>query len=220
MKKPILILLGVFVFALFLTSISVNADFDDDQHGRPLEVVLQEIREKYGISPDEAINPRKVSDEDLEELGEAVMSIMHPDPKVHRLMDDMMGGEGSERLASMHHTMGYNYLSGNTNKTFFQNKGASVFGGMMGPGMMGGGMMGYGMMGRGSMFFPFGGWIMWLLIIIVIGVVVYLIIRTQKTGRVSGAVLSRDETALDIAKKRYARGEITKDEYESIKQNL
>ena len=34
---------------------------------------MEEIREKYGINPDEAINPRKVSDEDLEELGEAVM---------------------------------------------------------------------------------------------------------------------------------------------------
>jgi len=220
MKKTILILLGVFVFALYLTSMSANADFDEDQHGKPLEAVLQEIREKYGISPDETINPRKVSDEDLEELGEAVMSIMHPDPKVHRLMDDMMGGEESESLASMHRTMGYNYLSGNVNRGFSQNRRGLGFNGMMGSNMMGGGMMGYGMMGRGAMFFPFGGWIMWLLIIIVIGVVVYLIIRTQKTGRVSGAVLSRDETALDIAKKRYARGEITKDEYESIKQNL
>lgn len=220
MKKSILILFGVFVLTMFLTGISISADSNEDQHGKSLEVVLQEIREKYGISPDEAINPRKVNDEDLEEIGEAAMSIMHPDPKVHRLMDDMMGGEGSESLASMHRTMGYNYLSGNVNKGFSQNRRGPGFSGMMGPNMMGGGMMGYGMMGRGAMFFPFGGWIMWILIIVVIGVVVYLITRTQKTGRVSGTVLSREETALDIAKKRYARGEITKDEYESIKQDL
>jgi uncharacterized membrane protein len=214
------VLLSVFVFALFLTGISVSADTNEDHHGKPLEVVLQEIREKYGISPDKEINPREVRDEDLEELGEAVMSIMHPDPKVHGLMDDMMGGEGSESLASMHRTMGYNYLSGNVNRGFSQIRRAPDFGGMMGPNMMGGGMMGYGMMGRGAMFFPFGGWIMWILIIVVIGVVVYLVTRTQKTGRVGGTVLSREETALEIVKKRYARGEITKDEYESIKQDL
>jgi uncharacterized membrane protein len=220
MKKSLLILLGVFVLTLFLTVISISADTIEDQHGKQLEIVLEEIRERYGIGPDEAINPRKVSDEDLEEVGEAVMSIMHPDPAVHRLMDDMMGGEGTESVASMHRAMGYNYLSGNVNRGFSQNRRGPGFGGMMSPGMMGGGMMGYGMMGQGSMFFPFGGWIMWILIIVVIGVVVYLVTRVQKTGSATGTSSNREETALDIVKKRYARGEISKDEYESIKQNL
>ena len=86
--------------------------------------------------------------------------------------------------------------------------------------MMGGGMMGYGLMGRGAMYFPFGGIIMWILIIVVIGVAVYLIVRTQKNVGSKGVLTDKVETPLDIAKKRYARGEISKEEYEDIKHNL
>jgi hypothetical protein len=78
-----------------------------------LDLVLQDIRGQYGISANEAINPRKLSDADLEEGGEAVMNIMYSDPRQHEIMDDMMGGEGSRSLARMHRRMGSNYLSGN-----------------------------------------------------------------------------------------------------------
>ncbi|MCK5570429.1 MAG: SHOCT domain-containing protein [Spirochaetes bacterium] len=94
---------------------------------------------------------------------------------------------------------------------------------MMGRGMMGG-MMGRGMMGgywrNPSMFFPFGGLIMWLLILIIIGVVIYFIVRTRRGVSGRNYISSRDETPLEIAKKRYARGEISREEYETIKQNL
>jgi uncharacterized membrane protein len=200
----------VSVFALLFIGLSAYADSDREAHGKPLETVLQEIREKYGISPNEKINPRKLSDAELEEVGEAVMSIMHPDPRQHEIMDDMMGGEGSESLASMHRMMGYRYLKGDSY--------SMMGGGMMN--MMGGGMMGYGMMGRGAMFFPFGGLIMWVLIVAVVGVVVYLIVRTQKNLGVKGGLTDTVETPLDIAKRRYARGEISKEEYEDIKHNL
>jgi uncharacterized membrane protein len=211
MKKSNFVLIGIFVVTLLLSGISLYADSDEEGvHGKPLEVVLQEIREKHGLGPDETINPRKVGDEDLEELGEALMGVMHPDSQQHETMDEMMGGEGSESLASMHRMMGYRYLSGNSY--------SMMGGGMMN--MMGGGMMGYGMMGRGSMFSPFGGLVMWLLIIIVIGVIVYLVIRTQKNVSERGSLIDAEGTPLDIVKKRYARGEITREEYENIRQNL
>jgi hypothetical protein len=106
--------LAVLILSPFIGAALVSADTGNgDEHGKPLEVVLQEIREKYGIGPNEAINPRKLSDAELEEVGEAVMSIMYPDPRQHEIMDDMMGGEGSRSLARMHRRMGYNYLSGN-----------------------------------------------------------------------------------------------------------
>jgi len=118
---------AVFILSPFVGAAVLHADTDiEDQHGKPLEVVLQEIRVKYNVSPDEAINPRKVSNEDLEELGEAVMSIMFPDPKQHEIMDDMMGGEGSRRLYRMHERMGYNYLAGKGN-----GFGRGMMGGMM-----------------------------------------------------------------------------------------
>lgn len=84
--------------------------------------------------------------------------------------------------------------------------------GMMGPGMMG------GLFGSRMMLFSYGGIVMWFIILILIGVVVYLIVRFQKNaGRTEQF---SHETPLEIAQKRYASGEITKEEYESIKHNL
>ncbi len=81
-KKTIHLTLGVLVFSLLFSNALLFADTNGtDEHGKPLDVVLQEIRDKQGLGPDEAIDPRTVSDGDLEELGEAVMSIMIPDPR-------------------------------------------------------------------------------------------------------------------------------------------
>lgn len=71
-----------------------------------------------------------------------------------------------------------------------------------------GGMAGYGM----------GGLFMGILFIIVVIVVIYLVIR----------VLSRNlsesggggETPLDILKKRYAKGEISKEDFDRMKDEL
>jgi len=104
---------AVLILSLFVGAAVLKADTgNEDQHGKPLGVLLQEIRDKYDLGPDEAINPRKINNEDLEELGEAVMSTMYPDPEEHEEMDEMMGGEGSRRLAWMHRRLGRNYLEG------------------------------------------------------------------------------------------------------------
>ncbi len=206
-------LVVVFILSFTIPS-NLQSDTGDD-HGRPLETILEEIREVQGIGPNERIDPEKVSSEQLEELGEAVMSIMHPDSEQHELMDNMMGGEGSESLSAMHQMMGYQYLGGNS-------------GGMMGGGMMGG-MMGRNMMGGpfsygkgrgryGMMPFGYGGIIMWSILIILIVLVIYFIVRSQRYQRLRE--YSERETPLEIAKKRYARGEVTKEEYEQIKRAL
>jgi hypothetical protein len=65
MNKSMANIFVVFVFALFFIGISVYADSGEEAHGKPLETVLQEIRGKYGIGPNEAINPRKLSDAEL-----------------------------------------------------------------------------------------------------------------------------------------------------------
>lgn len=64
----------------------------------------------------------------------------------------------------------------------------------------------------------FGGALMWIVIILLVALLIYLFIRSTKQPsppREAGA-----ETPLDIAKKRYARGEITKAEFEEMKKDL
>jgi len=218
MNRHIIISTIITFFALSFVTYA-HSDVEEENHGKPLEVVLQEIRESQGIGENEKIDPDKVSDEKLEELGDAVMSVMHPDPREHEWMDNMMGGEGSSTLAAMHKIMGYNYLSDSYGGMMGQGMmGGGMMGrGMMGPGMMGRGMMGQGMMDRGMMDFGYGGILMWVLFLILIAVIIYLIIQATKT---KGLVASTAETPLEILKKRYAKGEITKGEFEKIRKDL
>ena len=63
-----------------------------------------------------------------------------------------------------------------------------------------------------------GGWMMifwWILIIAVILIVIRVIMKSsmKQTG-------DQDESALEILKRRYAKGEITKEEYEERKNDL
>jgi putative membrane protein len=67
------------------------------------------------------------------------------------------------------------------------------------------------------MYYGYGGGFMWLLLIVVIGLLLYLFIQSTKTkGSMGGA----GETPLDILKKRYAKGELTKDEFDRMKRDL
>jgi putative membrane protein len=204
------------VFALLVVTTPMYADSDKgNEHGKLIEDVLQDIRENLGLSPGEEIDPKKVSDKDFEELGEAVMSIMHPDPEEHRLMDDMMGGEGSRRLSQMHRMMGYQYLSGKSGEKYgYGGKGC----GMMGKGMMGYGMMG-GMMGGNWMHYSLGRISLWVLALVILGLLIYVIVRLGR--RTTGVARTEaGETPLEIAKKRYARGEINREEFDKIRKDL
>ncbi len=74
--------------------------------------------------------------------------------------------------------------------------------------------------GFGWGWMVFGGLMMWLFWAAVI-VLVILAIRAFSGGRpLTGPSAQPPQTALDILKERYARGEITKDEYESMRRNL
>ena len=64
----------------------------------------------------------------------------------------------------------------------------------------------------------FGGW-MWILWIVIIGLVVWGIIALVKHSS-STSNISQKRDPLDIAKERYAKGEISKQEFEEIRKNL
>ena len=67
----------------------------------------------------------------------------------------------------------------------------------------------------GMMNYWYGGIIMWIIFLVIIGVIVYFIINREKFIK-----RERDETPLEILKGRYAKGEITKQEYDKMKNDL
>lgn len=151
----------------------------------------------------------------LEFIGDYYMEQMHPG-SAHEVMDNMMGGEGSESLRNAHIQMALVLYCGQTNTSV-------TYGGMMGmmpfmyrSGLGGGtmsypygGMMGYDMMGYGSL-----GWIslaFWILVVILLVLAIFWLYRNIGTGGVS---------ASEILKQRYARGEITKKQFDEMKKDL
>ena len=73
------------------------------------------------------------------------------------------------------------------------------------------GNYGYGMMGNGGMFFVL---LFWILIIVVAYLLIKWLVEQNKTRG------GEEKSALDIARERDARGEITKEEFEDIKKSL
>lgn len=78
--------------------------------------------------------------------------------------------------------------------------------GMMGPGMMGG----FGAMGLMGVFW-----------IVVVGLIIWAVVTAVRGAPwTGGSEASRPDSAMEILKKRYARGEINKAEYEEKKKDL
>ena len=118
---------------------------------------------------DSGIGCDELTDEQLEAIGDYYMEQMHPGES-HELMDQMMGGEGSESLKQVHINMA---------KRLYCNEDV---GGMMGGNMMGyGGMMGgntgsYGMMGNWNSGFSYWNFLNILYLVLLIGIIVLIIV--------------------------------------------
>ncbi len=178
---------------------------------------------------DSNVSCGNLSDSQLELIGEYYMEQMHPG-QAHEVMDQMMGGEGSQSLKSVHIQMAEVLYCGKTGTPatyggmmgMMPMMGRFAGGGMMrgaggyglnglgayglGNGMMGGygGMMGYGAWGWQSILF-------WLLAIAALVLLVFWLYK-----KASGDTLS----AAEILKRRYAKGEISKKKYAEMKKDL
>jgi len=56
------------------------------------------------------------------------------------------------------------------------------------------------------------GWGMWIIPVLIVVLIIFLFRNTN--------VQSQKESPLEILKKRYAKGEITKEQFEEIKKNI
>lgn len=66
-----------------------------------------------------------------------------------------------------------------------------------------------------------GGSAMWIMVAIVVVIVALAVIFAIRAAMAAaGGASPRDETPLEILEKRYARGEITKEEFEQMKRDL
>ena len=150
-----------------------------------------------------------LTNQQLENVGEYYMELMHPN-ELHEIIDQRMGGEGSESLRLVHINIAKMMYCGERNAmpinmmNLMMNRGGFQ-------GMMSNFGTGYNMMG----YYPYyGGWMMifWILFLVL---VVYLLYKLfNKEG------FSFNSNASEILKRRYAKGEINEKEYQKMKKEL
>lgn len=76
------------------------------------------------------------------------------------------------------------------------------------------------MYGHEGMLWGFGWWGMMIFWIAVIIGLIFLVKWLAEQGRTDKRTSQTEESALDILKKRYAKGEINKEEFEQKKRDL
>ena len=149
---------------------------------------------------DSEITCDKLTNEQLEEIGEYYMEQMMPG-EAHKRAHEMMGlAEGSEAEEQFHINMARRSYCGEN------------------IGMMGGNMMGSGMMGNYPAYYNYGYNSFWnpLWIIFLIGaiiLVIWIIYRLTRKTKEHG-------TPISILQRRYAQREISKKQFEDMKNEL
>src|SRR3989344_2424014 len=210
----LLYLSAIFLTALLLFQLNLGSVHAQEPS---IESVLDEITVEQGIDNLDQLDCSKVSQEQLEQLGEALMSVMHPDAEVHELMDNMMGGEGSEALKARHIYMGSNYLGCYNGSAVNSGSSLNMMGrmgnmmGMMG-GMMGtvGGFGSYTDNSLGTFNTMMGffnpmliGWILVIAVVLIGGIAVVVAVVKAAGG---GKAASDRKWPIEILRERYAKG--------------
>lgn len=164
-------------FSILFVALLLNISFVL-AHGEETFAAAEEII-KQKISCD------TLTEDQLETIGDYFMEQMHPG-ELHEIMDERMGGEGSENLRQVHINMArslycgeYGVMSAGMMNMMMGRSGFGMMNGINIGGrgnMMGNYFGGYGMYGMG-----FFGWIFMLLILVaLILLIIWLIKQIQK----------------------------------------
>ncbi len=149
-KKIKLLLIMFFGIFLFTGLILVSAH-GENTFAEAEEIIMQKI------SCDD------LTESQFEILGDYYMEQMHPG-ELHEIMDERMGGEGSESLRQVHLNMG---------RSFYCGEHGTINASMMNV-MMGRGMMAYGMMGNSS-YRNYPLFILLFTLLLFIGIILFII---------------------------------------------
>lgn len=118
MKKTVLILILVAIGTFGVVTYAHSGRYNLNRQNRyiaenkVLDAEINRLKVKYNVREGENLNPSKMTNKELDHIGDILMGIMVPDEKEHEYMDRMMGGKGSDSLSTMHQHMAYNYLNG------------------------------------------------------------------------------------------------------------
>jgi uncharacterized membrane protein len=193
MKKNILLYLLIALFSIGIVYASGEHDFTEAK---------QLINAKTSCN--------ELTEDQLEHIGDYYMEQMHPG-EAHETMDEMMGGEGSESLRQMHIAIAKRqYCNDISGMTDYGMGGMMMSQGRTGSGF-GSGMMGSGF-GTGIIGYRHG-FFGWTAMIVFWAFIIWLVLWIFNKNRTPG-------NPLKILKERYAKGEISKKQFENMKKEL
>lgn len=217
-----------FVALMLLVMLIPFSVMAEEMSIRPVEEILSEIKQEQGVTTNEQIDAAKISSDKLEELGDAVMEELIGNHAMHERMDVRLGGDGSAALSDYHKALAVDYLAGAPlGMMGMMRRGSrgSIRGSWPQTGIngrMGNNMMGYGWSGIGWIGMILAG----LVVLIAIVLIVFLVARLSHGSVRSGEnhmINQQPDSAaraLDILSERYAKGELSDEEYAKKKAEL
>ncbi|MHB1483336.1 MAG: SHOCT domain-containing protein [Saccharofermentanales bacterium] len=220
MKKLLAIVLTIMLVSILTMAAGVSAE---EMAPQSIDAVLTEIKADQGVQDNEKIDIEKVSQDQLEELGDSVMEAIIGNTAMHEQMDNRIGGDGSAALTAFHIKLGYNYLAG-----YPIGMRSLMSSGMMRPNGVvrnnGGfrGMMGNNFWGNNGMMGNYGwiGLLVGSILLIMFILLIVFVIRALTKKPNNNSMNSPMNSSMNILKERYAKGEITREEYETMRKNL
>lgn len=203
----------------------VNNSFAEKAKSSP-EAIVEELLESQNTSEVTELECERISDQMFERLGKAVAWSTHSDTSDFTMMHRMMGGRNSETTRNWYRRMGARYLGCLPGSVTGAMRPTRPWPWSEWENSFEYGDAGYqgDYRGRGGPFTPWGhremmyGWgniIVWILIGIAVILATVLAVKSAQSPD-----KSREEKARDILEKRYARGEISQDEYRRIKHDI